>query len=133
MWGTTSQRALFQQVKLYGGEHFDKIASLCTISTLYVFASMRHLFSDDESDEDESTRPLANLCCYMTQVWLSTAQRVRVVVSQYMAMRREKISSMAKTAMPFCTEEEIEAFVEHDDGVHIHKLIAAVNRVMCDS
>jgi hypothetical protein len=54
---------------------------------------------------------------------------VQATVQRFLDMRRENVAVMIKSAMPICSDEEVEAIVTHDDGAHVHKLIHAVNNV----
>lgn len=97
--------------------------------------SLRGLFTGEGEEEEEADSSsykltiLSNLCSYVTLYWLKETQQVLAAVTQFVAMRRENICAMMKKAMPFCSEEELEDVVTHDDGMHVHKLITAVNNV----
>ena len=92
---------------------------------------MHNLFTEEVEDTDKLSykHTVANLCLHVTHHWLKEVQRVHVIVQEFMSMRRKNVSVMIKEAMPICSEEEVEAVVTHDDGVHVHKLITAVNNV----
>ena len=92
---------------------------------------MRDLCCEEEEGSDEFTfkQTIKNLCSYVIQKWFKDMQRVRDAVHEFICLRREKVSYLIKEAMPICTEDEVEAIVTHDDGVHVHKLITAVKNV----
>jgi hypothetical protein len=105
---------------------------LCHDTSIYLLFSMLNLFTEEDKDADDELsykHTIENLCLYVIHHWLKEVQLTHVAVQQFIDMRRENVSVLIKEAMPICSEEEVDAFVKHDDGVHVHKLIAAVNNV----
>jgi predicted GTPase len=104
----------------------SKIIFVC-----FLFNSLRDLFTEDSDEIDDTSyrHTIQNFCLYVTHQWLKESQRVNKAVSRFIEMRRENVAIMIKSAMPICSEDEVEAIVTHDDGMHVHKLITAVTNV----
>jgi hypothetical protein len=92
---------------------------------------MRDLFTEESSETDDLSykHAIAHLCLLVTRHLFKGAQCVQVAVQQFMDMRRANLTVLIKEVMPFCSNDEVDAIVTHDDGVHVHKLILAVKNV----
>jgi len=117
-----TDRACLQQYGEVGKVLMDHV-----VLTTQVVRSLRDLFYEDIKDDAGYQQTIRKFCLYVTHEWLKKAQLVQAAVQGFIDMRRENVAVMVKNSLQICSPEEVEEIICHDDGMHVHKLITAVN------
>jgi hypothetical protein len=95
----------------------------------FLVYSLRGLFSEEVDDDSPHQHTIEQFCMHVSGQWQREARLVQAAAAGFIDTRREQVAALVRSALPTCSPQEVELIVTHDDGMHVHKLITAVNNV----